>query len=148
MFKSIIIGYDGSDPAARAIKTGCALANSLGARVEIMHTPRGETVTHAAEVISGVYVGQTAAQADMLREAAEHMAQQAKEIAAEADVKDVEVHIGTGDPAHDIVSRAKAINADLIVTGRRGLGDLGALVLGSTSHQISKLAPCACLTVP
>lgn len=148
MFKTIIVGFDGSDASGRAVETACTLAQQLGASVEVMHTPRGETVTHAAEMISGVYVGSTAAQRELLREAAEKMAERAQEIAKAAGVPDIEVHIGHGAPAEDILSRAKAIKADLIVTGRRGLGDLGALVLGSTSHHISKAANCACMTVP
>ena len=36
---------------------------------------------------------------------------------------------------------------DLIVMGRRGLGDLGGLLMGSVSHKVCHLADCACLTV-
>ncbi|MCB1819877.1 MAG: universal stress protein, partial [Gammaproteobacteria bacterium] len=35
-----------------------------------------------------------------------------------------------------------------IVMGRRGLGDLAGLLMGSVSQKISHLAPCPCLTVP
>ncbi|MEJ6747453.1 MAG: universal stress protein [Yoonia sp.] len=35
----------------------------------------------------------------------------------------------------------------MIVSGRRGLGSLSALVQGSTSQRINHLAKCACLSV-
>lgn len=148
MITSIIVGFDGSDAAKRALTLACGIAEKFGASLQIMHTPRDETVVYAAEAISGFYVGTNAAQQEVLREAAEKVGEQARALAAEAGQKGVEVHIGHGDPARDILDRAEVAAADLIVTGRRGLGDIGSLVLGSTSHQISKHAKCACLTVP
>jgi chaperonin GroEL len=41
----------------------------------------------------------------------------------------------------------KAVAADMIVMGRRGLSDLQGLLMGSVSHKVSHLADCACLTV-
>lgn len=148
MITSIVVGIDGSDAAQRALRLACSIALKFEASLQIIHTPRDETVVYAAEAISGFYVGANAAQQELLREAAEKLAEQTRGIAAHEGMTDVEVHIGHGDPARDVLERAEAAGADLIVTGRRGLGDLGALVLGSTSHQISKSATCACLTVP
>lgn len=148
MITSIVVGIDGSDVAQRALRLACSIALKFEASLQIIHTPRDETVVYAAEAISGLYVGANAAQQELLREAAEKLAEQTRGIAAHEGMTDVEVHIGHGDPARDVLERTEAAGADLIVTGRRGLGDLGALVLGSTSHQISKSATCACLTVP
>lgn len=148
MFTSIVVGFDGSDAAERALRVACGIADKFGAELQIVHTPRDETVTYAADAIAGFYVGPNAAHQDMLREAAEKLCEKALAIAADEGVKTVAAHVGHGDPAHDVLDRADAANADLIVTGRRGLGDFSALVLGSTSHQISKHAKCACLTVP
>jgi nucleotide-binding universal stress UspA family protein len=148
MIKSIVVGVDGSDAAERGLRLACGIAKQFGAAIQIIHTPRDETVTYAAEAISGFYVGVNAAHQDLLREAAEKLVERARAVAAEEGIAEVEAHVGHGDPARDVLDRADAASADLIVTGRRGLGDLGALVLGSTSHQISKHAKCACLTVP
>ncbi len=56
-------------------------------------------------------------------------------------------HVMGGKPAEDIVACAEKQGADLIVTGRRGLGAVGAFVQGSTSQRIGHLAKCACLSV-
>lgn len=148
MITSIVVGIDGSDPAKRALRMACGLAKKFQARLAITHTPRDETVAYAAEAISGFYVGPNTAQQEVLREAAEKLGEEARLIAVEEGIEAVEVHIGHGDPARDVLDRAEAVGAELIITGRRGLGDLGSLVLGSTSHQISKHAKCACITVP
>lgn len=148
MISSIVVGIDGSEAAERALLFACVIANRFGATLQISHSPRDETVTYAAEAISGFYVGPNAAHKEVLREAADKLAEKAQAIAMDQGIEVVAVHIGEGDPARDLLAVAKSVDADLIVTGRRGLGDLGAFVLGSTSHQISKQAHCACMTVP
>jgi nucleotide-binding universal stress UspA family protein len=148
MIDSIIVGIDGSDASQRALRMACGIARQFNAKLEVVHTPIDETVTYAADAMSGLYLGAHAAQQDDLDQAAQQLMQKAREIIADEGLAGVETHILKGDPAGNVLDRAEAAAAQLIVTGRRGLGDLGALVLGSTSHQISKNAKCACLTVP
>jgi nucleotide-binding universal stress UspA family protein len=52
-----------------------------------------------------------------------------------------------GSPAEVIVSVAQEQKADLIVMGARGLGPVKERLLGSVSHRILTLAPCATLIV-
>jgi nucleotide-binding universal stress UspA family protein len=62
-------------------------------------------------------------------------------------VKAIETVVAHGDPAHEIIDAANRHNAELIVMGRRGHGDLKGLLLGSVSHKVCQLSDCACLTV-
>ena len=52
-----------------------------------------------------------------------------------------------GDPASNIIAAAGHEKAELVVMGRRGLGNVAGLVMGSVSHKVAHLAECACLTV-
>ncbi|MEP6935106.1 MAG: universal stress protein, partial [Nitrospirota bacterium] len=52
-----------------------------------------------------------------------------------------------GSPAEVIVSMAEGQKTDLIVMGSRGLGPIKERLLGSVSHRILTLAPCATLIV-
>ena len=52
-----------------------------------------------------------------------------------------------GSPAKSILSMAEEQKADLIVMGARGLGPIKERLLGSVSHRIITLAPCATLIV-
>ena len=56
-------------------------------------------------------------------------------------------HLQIGSPAEVILSMAEEQEADLIVMGARGLGPVKERLLGSVSHRILTLAPCATLIV-
>jgi nucleotide-binding universal stress UspA family protein len=56
-------------------------------------------------------------------------------------------HLRNESPAEAIVSVAEEQKADLIVMGARGLGPIKERLLGSVSHRILTLAPCATLIV-
>jgi len=52
-----------------------------------------------------------------------------------------------GKPHEAILDAARGAHADLIVVGRRGLGGVERLLLGSTSERVSGFADCAVLIV-
>jgi nucleotide-binding universal stress UspA family protein len=68
--------------------------------------------------------------------------------ARQKGVTQVEALVEVGDPAGVIVDIARARGADLIMLGRRGLGTLAGLLLGSVSHKVIQVADRPCLTVP
>ena len=52
-----------------------------------------------------------------------------------------------GHAAREIIQDAKEHEADIIVMGSRGRGDLAGLVLGSTAHKVIHLADRAVLVI-
>lgn len=52
-----------------------------------------------------------------------------------------------GYPPDTLVSYASEVQAELLVVGTRGRGDLASLILGSTSHRALHLAECDVLVV-
>jgi len=51
-------------------------------------------------------------------------------------------------PAPTLIAVANDVDADLIVTGSRGLGGFGELLLGSVSHQLVLHAPVPVVVIP
>ncbi len=58
------------------------------------------------------------------------------------------VRIGDGEVVREIVRIAAAEGADYLVVGTERHGMLRELVIGSTTHEILRHAPCPVLVVP
>lgn len=172
MFKSIVVGFDGSAHASKALEIGAELAARddipLGIIYVIdaahMHIPEqarkmGE-IEHLLEpaqklvvnfdnapatIMSSMAQANEDSQAAMFQYA-DFLVGEAAESCRDSGAAQVESKIMLGDPAEQIVEYASERGADLIVTGSRGFGKLKSLVLGSTSQKIAQLAECSCLT--
>ncbi len=138
-----ILAVDGSDNSYEAVH----IMNYL-ARAEQL------TLLHALDISRPAYP-------EMLPEVAEEIyktLEQTMKEDGERLLKRVEsllpLHAGPttkqlriGSPAKTILSMAEEQKADLIVMGARGLGPVKERLLGSVSHRILTLAPCATLIV-
>ena len=145
MFKTILVAYDGSEHAQNALACAAELAKTQAAKLHLVHTPQLDT----PPIVIGSYVSQLGKppSKEEIAEAGSHIAKQATEEAKSKGMDLEQVHLSNGVPADFILATAKAIDADLIVLGRRGLGSLGSLVLGSVSQAVTHGTTCACLTV-
>jgi nucleotide-binding universal stress UspA family protein len=70
----------------------------------------------------------------------------AEKHARKKGVKTVKTVSEVGNPARAIMSYAVKQKADLIVMGRRGLGAIEGMLLGSVSNKVVRLADCVVLT--
>ena len=75
------------------------------------------------------------------------IAEKARETLSVMGVPDVTTEVVDGDPAGNIIAAAEHEKAELVVMGRRGMGNVAGLVMGSVSHKVAHPAECACLTV-
>ena len=147
MFKRIVVGLDGSETSENALRIACDLALKYGSELHLVHTPQPQTVAFAMGAVAGYHAATTMPSAEEVKLAGEKILNSGTAIVEKLNHTVAHAHLGTGNPADNIVDYAKDGSADLIVTGRRGLGAVGALVLGSTSQRINHHAECACLSV-
>ena len=68
--------------------------------------------------------------------------------AARAGAGSIVKALRRGEPAATVLAYAGEVNAGLLVLGRRGLGPVRELLLGSVSHKLVQSALCNCLIVP
>ncbi|MEO0543634.1 MAG: universal stress protein [Pseudomonadota bacterium] len=142
MYKNIIVGYDRSDHAKQALEHACALAKAFSSKLFVVHTPQlvGETM------VVGYNAVPVPPTAEEIEKAGKDALAEADAIAKRADVSITGKEIGYSDPAGAIVNYAKAVDGDLIVLGRRGLGTFTGLLMGSVTTKVCQLADCAVLT--
>ena len=115
--------------------------------IHLVHTPQPQTVAFAMGAVPGYRAVTTMPSSDEVRRAGEKILSSGKVIAKECGQVVTQTHMERGDPADQIIACAEGCGADLIVTGRRGLGSVGSLVQGSTTQRVNHLAKCACLSV-
>lgn len=135
---TIVVGYDETDPAKRALERAAMLAKAFGSTV---------VVTSVAPVGAGGPRGGAGAvdPADPPERHAEELEHAAATLAA-AGVT-AETVPAVGDPAEAIVILANERNADLIVVGTRELGFMQRMLGQSVSGAVSRHASCDVLIV-
>lgn len=146
----LLAAVDGSEHSRRAVRLAAELAAGHDASLHLLHvmtsigSSRIPRDLEQYERLEHLELSEGA----LLRSAADQMVATAAEDAAFAGVSKVDGEVATGDPAATILARAAELDIDLVVLGRRGLGDLSGLLLGSVSHKVTHHARCAVLTVP
>ena len=144
MFRSIVVGTDGSETASDAVRQAVALADALGASVELVS---------AYEPVSGQRLAEERRStpdemqwAISPREDVDATLEAAAKIARDASVP-VSVYAREGDPADAILDVAEEQNADLIVVGNKGMTGAKRFLLGSVPNKVSHHAPCSVLII-
>jgi nucleotide-binding universal stress UspA family protein len=144
--KNILVATDGSAAAGRAVDLAAQLTTSLGGKLKIVSVvPEHEAPSPDLQELSR-------AEHQTLREFLCALSEQclatARRRAQERGVSDAEVESRTGDVAGSILDIARLDEAEVIVVGKRGLGRLSGLLLGSVSQKIVSLAECPVIVVP
>jgi nucleotide-binding universal stress UspA family protein len=144
MFKSIVVGTDGSSTASEAVRQAVELAQSVGAKLELVsayepvpaHRLREER-REAPEDLQW---------AISPREDVDATLEQAAQAARAAGVE-VSVYPRQGDPADALLDVAEEREADLIVVGNKGMTGAKRFLLGSVPNKVSHYAPCSVLII-
>jgi len=132
--ETILVAYDGSEPARRAALRGGELAARAGASV---------TVLTVGELIESGY-GTLVPVAD--REVFEGVVEEGAALTRSAGLE-AATRLEWGHAADQIVAAARQVGATTIVMGHRGRGGLRDLLLGSVAKQVIDQAHCSVLVV-
>ena len=141
---SILIAWDGSDGASRAVDVAAALFPTARALVLSVEPPMSPAETYL--VMASAASGREVEEANNA-EALEH-ADAGAEYARRAGL-DAEARSSLLDPVWEaILAAAEEIDAAVIVVGSRGRKGARELFEGSTSHQVAVHARRPVLIVP
>ncbi len=144
MFKSIVVGTDGSDTASQAVREAVDLALAVGAKLEIVSAyepvPSGRLSQERREAPEDIQW------AINPREDVDATLEAAAAIAREKGVP-VSVYPRQGDPADAVLDVAEETEADLVIVGNKGMTGAKRFLLGSVPNKVSHHAPCSVLII-
>jgi nucleotide-binding universal stress UspA family protein len=145
MFRSILVGTDGSATASKAVDEAVALAAKTGARLLIAsaYEPVSELrLRYERRELPDDTQWMVNPREDVLA-----VLEQARADAADGGVAAVETFARQGDAADAIIDIAEEQGCDLIVVGNKGMTGAKRFLLGSVPNKISHHAPCSVLIV-
>lgn len=141
MFHRLLVAFDGTPAAHRAVAIAVEMARTNNARL---------TVIAATHEPSEVFFGSiTSFEFGDLKSQTERRYRAMLDAVVDSVSDDVPATgiLGHGAPGAAIVEEAVAGKHDLVVIGSRGRGDLRSLLLGSVSHHVLHESPVPVLMV-
>ncbi len=144
MFRSIVVGTDGSDTATQAVRQAVDLAGAVGARLEIVSAYEPVPTQRLREERRDA--PEELEWAINPREDVDATLEVAAELARGAEVE-VNTYSRQGDPADAILDVAEEREADLIIVGNKGMTGAKRFLLGSVPNKVSHHAPCSVLII-
>lgn len=133
--KRILLAVDFSVHSDRALEVTCGLARRFGASVDILHA-----FDFPTDYIPPV-------DAHLERKIEDKAAAMLDRLSEPFDGTPVSLHLRRGRASAVILEAAEVLGTSLIIMGRRGLGGLSHVLLGSVAERTIRAAPCSVLTV-
>lgn len=139
MFQNMLVAYDGSAGADRALHMAFALARALQVKVQVL------TVAEHIPQFAGT-IDEVEEEAAFVRHVAHEHLRRALKQAEEAGVS-LHGEVRAGHPIRTILDYANEGQFDLIVLGHSGQSGVWATLLGTTAERVSRSAHCDVLIV-
>jgi nucleotide-binding universal stress UspA family protein len=130
--KHILVGFDGSTNARRALEEALDVAKP-DTRITVVAAAQPTAPPGLALPVEPEGLEERGSE---LEDARRLLAEQGRQ---------AEVAVVSGAPADVLVEEAERRGADLIVVGRRGLSGAERLVMGSVSAKVARMARCSVL---
>src|SRR5262249_17744145 len=148
-FKTVLVAVDGSAQATKTVEVAADVAKRYGAKLVVLHVVppifEGKERDELAKLAHMEHMERT--EYEMLQERGKVVVDAAELEARKKGIERIVSLVEVGDPAHVIVNIGRMQKADLLVLGRRGLGILKELLLGSVSHKVIQVSETPCLIV-
>ena len=145
MISNLAVALDGSVHAKRGAEVATAIAAKFDAKVHLIYVmPRHEVPDEIKDFAMAEHAEAGSLEIDV---AHERIVAPVANALREAGVTAVEGRVLTGNPVESLLDYIKNHKIDMIFTGRRGLGPIEGVLLGSVSSKLNHHADCTVVTV-
>jgi nucleotide-binding universal stress UspA family protein len=145
MFKSILVAYDGSPNAEKALDKAIEMARLTDASLTVLTVYRHHSMLEAS--LSMVRPSDPGNLDDVMAGHATEVAEYAKTHVIDAGFGGVRAFVKSGPTSRTIVKFAREHGHDLIVIGSRGMGSMEGYLLGSVALKVTGLSDVPVLVV-
>jgi nucleotide-binding universal stress UspA family protein len=136
----IVVGTDGSQTAAAAVRAATTLAKTFGQPLHVVCSSPSPSAADGLAFTAGATV--LKASESWVQEVLDDAATQIR-----LSNVDVVTHAKVGGPADAILDVADEVSADLIVVGNRGIDSKSRFILGNVPSRVVHHATCSTYVV-
>ncbi|MDD3652693.1 MAG: universal stress protein [Desulfotomaculaceae bacterium] len=145
MYKKILVPFDNSSQSFSAAQHALKLATVRRATVTLFHVI--QDIINDPEERARVRIGiDRETILNELKVKAQTMLEQLREQLAGNDIK-IDTAVVVGNPAKEILKKAKIEGYDVIIIGSRGLGKIPGILMGSVSNKVCSGATCPVIVI-
>lgn len=147
---SVLIAYDFSPCADRALEMGLTIADRFQSTVFVLNVINRRDIAAIEQAVNrSLLVAEQVSTGDYVREYEADRTQDLKERLAKFPHANLspQALLRIGDPVEEILEIAKVKNVDLIVMGARGRNRVSRLLTGSKAETVFRLSPIPVLSV-
>jgi nucleotide-binding universal stress UspA family protein len=147
MFRRIMVPVDYSENARASLKFAAALAQSVGASIDVVHV--WDKPTYVSDAVMVKRPGQEhSSLLALIQENAEHDMNQFLASVELPPGVNVGHRLCSGDTVSTLIAEVQKGEHDLLVLGTHGRTGLAHMLLGSVTEKLIRMSPVPVLTVP
>jgi nucleotide-binding universal stress UspA family protein len=132
LYKKILVPIDGSEPSLKALKHAVNLAKILSSEINVISVVEELKLPFGAEY--RLWANEN--HQELIRNSLESINKEIVSIREKDPEIKIDAEIIEGNPAKKIIQTAEKEKYDLIVIGKRGMGIVEELVLGSVTDKV------------
>lgn len=140
MYKTIVVGTDGSESSFLAVRRAAGIAAAMGAELVLASAYYGSD----ADAMSSSRGDSRAVVGD---KTADEVLASAIAVAKEEGVDNVRAQMRQGAPVKALMGIVMDVKADLLVVGNRGINSLTGRLLGSVPADLARQSHCDTMIV-
>ncbi len=144
--RKIMVACDLSDYAGQIMRYAVSLAGEVKCQIAVVNVINQRDVDMVEKALSGY--GQFTAEEYIGNQRKERTAS-IQRLAADAGGRDLQIKVAVrvGVPFHALIAAVEEENADMVVIGTKGRGNLAGVLLGSTAEKMFRRCPVPLLSI-